>query len=117
MVARYLGWRPAGALEWKELAEFLLARAMEHDSPTLLFRLACEHLISAQVIRPGPVTLVERVATARAAAERETYQRVAHLLSGNRPGELDQLLVVDPDIGGTRLGWLSRGPTEPSPAV
>nr|WP_280499512.1 DUF4158 domain-containing protein [Nocardia farcinica] len=42
LAARYLGWRAAGALEFKELDEFLLARAMEHDSPTLLFRLACE---------------------------------------------------------------------------
>nr|WP_246597790.1 DUF4158 domain-containing protein [Nocardia tengchongensis] len=44
-------------MELKELDEFLLARAMEHDSPTLLFRLACEYLISAKVIRPGPVQL------------------------------------------------------------
>jgi hypothetical protein len=42
----------------EELDEFLLARAMEHDSPLLLFRLACEYLISAKVIRP--VTVVER---------------------------------------------------------
>jgi Domain of unknown function (DUF4158) len=51
--ARYLGWRPAKALELKELEEFLLARAMEHDAPSLLHRLACEYLISAKVIRPG----------------------------------------------------------------
>jgi hypothetical protein len=49
---------------------------MEHDSPTLLFRLACEYLISARVIRPGPVRLVERVAQARAAADRETSDRL-----------------------------------------
>jgi Domain of unknown function (DUF4158) len=49
LVAQYLGWRPAGAMELKELDEFLLARAMEHDSPTLLFRLACEYLISARL--------------------------------------------------------------------
>ena len=42
LVAQYLGWRPPGALEFKELDEFLLARAMEHDSPSLLFRLGCE---------------------------------------------------------------------------
>jgi hypothetical protein len=42
LVAQYLGWRPPSTLEFKELDEFLLARAMEHDSPTLLFRLACE---------------------------------------------------------------------------
>jgi hypothetical protein len=43
----------------------LLARAMEHDSPSLLFRLASEYLISAKVIRPGPVVVVKRVAHAR----------------------------------------------------
>ncbi|MGI8310749.1 DUF4158 domain-containing protein [Saccharopolyspora hattusasensis] len=34
LVTQYLGWRPADDLELKELDEFLLARAMEHDSPT-----------------------------------------------------------------------------------
>jgi hypothetical protein len=33
--------------------QFLLDRAMEHDSPTLLFNLAREYLMSAKVIRPG----------------------------------------------------------------
>ncbi len=54
-VARYLGWRQASALELEELDEFLLARALEHDSPTLLFRLACEHLISALSQHPDPL--------------------------------------------------------------
>jgi len=77
-VAKYLGWRLPTTLELKELDEFLLARAMEHDSPTLLFRLGCEYLISARVIRPGLVTVVERVAHARAEAQRETFDRLAH---------------------------------------
>ncbi len=43
-VARYLGWKsaPAGGGEMRELEQFLLDRAMEHDSPTLLFNLATE---------------------------------------------------------------------------
>lgn len=45
----------------KELEQFLLDRAMEHDSPALLFNLAAEYLISAKVIRPGVVTLMEMV--------------------------------------------------------
>lgn len=40
-------------MELKELDEFLLARAVEHDSPTLLFRLGGRYLISAKVIRTG----------------------------------------------------------------
>jgi hypothetical protein len=54
-VAGYAGWRPMGAVDWKDLDEFLFARAIEHDSPKLLFRLACEYLISSPVIRPGVI--------------------------------------------------------------
>lgn len=48
-VAKYLGWKQAspGNAEFKELEQFLLDRAMEHDSPTLLFHLAREYLIAA----------------------------------------------------------------------
>ena len=104
------------SLEFKEFDEFLLARAMEHDSPTLLFRLACEYLISVQVIRPGPVTVLERVAHARAEAQRETYDRLAHEFTEQRCAGLDGLLVVDPAVGMTRLRWLSTAPVEASPA-
>ncbi|MBB4893332.1 hypothetical protein FHS39_002363 [Streptomyces olivoverticillatus] len=54
-VTGYLNWKSAKAMQLKELGEFLLARAMEHDSPSLLFRLACEHLAASRVVRPGVV--------------------------------------------------------------
>ncbi len=117
LVAQYLGWRQAGALELKELDEFLLARAMEHDSPTLLFRLGCEYLISARVIRPGPVSMVERIAHAREQAQRETYDRLAHEFTPARCAELDELLVTDASLGVSRLRWLSTGPVEASAAA
>ncbi len=44
-----------GSRAMKDLEQFLLDRAMEHDSPTLLFNLAREYLMSAKVIRPGAV--------------------------------------------------------------
>jgi len=110
-VTGYLNWKSAKAIQLKELDEFLLARAMEHDSPSLLFRLACEHLAASRVVRPGVVSLLERVAAARAQAGRETYQRVRHLLTPKLMGELDGLLIVDPVIGETRLNWLSTGAT------
>ncbi len=116
-VARYLGWRVPTPLDLKELDEFLLARALEHDSPVLLFRLACEYLISARVIRPGPVTVIERVAHAREEARRETFDRLAHEFTDQRCADLDGLLVDDPAIGMTRLRWLATGPVEASPAA
>ncbi|WP_225993002.1 DUF4158 domain-containing protein [Actinomadura rudentiformis] len=39
LAAQYLGWRAATALELEELDEFLLARAMEHDSRRCCSRL------------------------------------------------------------------------------
>jgi hypothetical protein len=116
LVAQYRGWRVPTSLEFKEFDEFLLARAMEHDSPTLLFRLACEYLISVHVVRPGPVTVLERVAHALEEAQRETYDRLAHEFTEHRRTGLDGLLVVDPEIGMTRLRWLTTGPVEASPA-
>lgn len=104
-------------MELKELDEFLLARALEHDSPTLLFRLACEYLISARVLRPGPVTVVERVGHARAEAQRATFDRLAREFSDARCAALDAMLVTDHEIGMTRLRWLSTGPVEASLAV
>ncbi|MDX3698074.1 DUF4158 domain-containing protein [Streptomyces europaeiscabiei] len=59
-VAGYAGWRSMDTAEWKDLDEFLFARAMEHDSPKLLFRLACEYLLSSRVLRPGVILLLRR---------------------------------------------------------
>jgi hypothetical protein len=94
-----------------------LGGCLEHDAPSLLFRLACEHLRSSKVVRAGVVTLLERVAAARAAAQRETYDRLAHLLSETRRAELDGSLVTDPEIDTLRLRWLNTGPTEASAAA
>jgi hypothetical protein len=51
---------------------------------------------------------MERVATAREAASRETFNRVVHLLTARHQVELDELLVVDNTIGSTRLTWLGQ---------
>jgi len=117
-IARYAQWRAMDDLEWKQLQEFLFSRAMEHDSPKLLFRLACEYLASVRVIRPGVVNVLERVATARGRARAQTWARVEHLLDDpKRRAELDGLLVVDPMLGRTRLAWLGIGPTQATPAA
>jgi Domain of unknown function (DUF4158)/Transposase domain (DUF772) len=117
-IVRYLGWRPAGMPEWKELDEFLFARAMEHDSAKLLCTLACEFLISERVVRPGVVHLLEHVATARERAHRESWLLLAPQVSKPpRRAELDALLVVDASLGRTRLAWLGAGPTTSSPTA
>ena len=113
-VAGYLGWKTAsaGSREVKELEQFLQDRAMEHDSPTLLFNLAREYLMSAKVIRPGAVTLAKMVGGARAGATELTSQKVGHLLTLQVRQDLDLLLMYDVGLGMTRLVWLTTPAVE-----
>ena len=116
-VAAHLSWRQVDGPRWKDLEEFLFARAMEHDSPKLLFRQACEYLSSSRLVRPGAVLILERVATARDRARDETWGRLAPMLTAFRRAELDRLLAVDPVLGRTRLTWLGNGPVAATPAA
>jgi uncharacterized protein DUF4158 len=108
LVADYLGWKSAsaGGEAIKDLEQFLLDRAMEHDSPTLLFTLGCEYLISARTVRPGVIMLAKMVASARTGAGALTYEKVAHVLTEQMCSGLDRLLTFDVELGMTRLAWL-----------
>ena len=114
-VAAYLGWRQVDGPRWKDLEEFLFARAMEHDSPKLLFRQACEYLFSSCLVRPGVVKILERVATVRDRAREETSVLLGAVLTEPRCAELDRLLLVDPVLGRARLSWLGTGPVAATP--
>ena len=117
LVLERLGWRLCGAGERKLLDEFLLARALEHDAPGVLLRLACDWLRAESIVRPPVDSLTRRIATARDAARAETYHRLGPLLQPPRPMQLDGLLDVDPDLGITRLAWLRRGATVATPQL
>src|SRR6266568_1855032 len=67
-------------------------------------------------------SLLERVASARERARAETWALLAHLVKDDlegtrRRGELDALLVPDPELGCTPLRWLETGPATSSPAA
>jgi TnpA family transposase len=113
----YLGFREAGPVELRALGEWLVDRALEHDRPSLLFRVACEHLHAAKIIRPGVTRLERMVVTARQCAQRETLQRLASLLTEASRTRLNRLLVPDGTTGRTPLTWLRQGATANSPAA
>lgn len=119
LVLKYLDWKPVPSAgePLKELEQFLLDRAMEHDTPSLLFHQAAEFLISAQVTRPGVVTLMEMVATARTGAGALTSEKVDHLLTRQMRGDLEALLVHDAALGETRLVWLTTPAVEATSAA
>ena len=119
LVLKYLDWKPVptGGEPLKELEQFLQDRAMEHDTPSLLFHQAAEFLVSAHVTRPGVVTLMEMVATARTGAGALTSEKVDHLLTGQIRGDLDRLLINDAGLGMTRLTWLTTPAVEATSAA
>jgi hypothetical protein len=109
-----LGWRWCATGERKQLDQFLLARALEHDMPGVLLQLACDWLRAERIVRPPVDALTRRIATARDGARAEAYHRLAPMLAPPRPRQLDGLLDVDPDLGLTRL---RRGATAATPEV
>lgn len=109
-VEQAMGFRRSDQGDLKALGDWLVERAMEHDRPIVLFRLACEHLRSEHIVRPGVTTLERAVITVRQRAIEETYLRINPGTDSWRP-ELDALLVMEPDLDRTPLVWLrGQGP-------
>jgi len=109
------GWRSCGPGEWRALGDWLLMRALEHDTQAVLFRQALDHLQAGKIARPGPDRLMRAVATARAAATKEIHRRLQPLLIPDLCTRLDALVVTDPDLGVAPLVWLGDGATGASP--
>jgi hypothetical protein len=116
-ILSYLKFREATATDLQTLAAFLLERALEHDKPMTLFQMACEHLKSERIVRLGVTTLERMVITAREQAERETYRRIAPLLTEEFRARLDQILEPSETIKRTPLVWLRQGAVSFSPAA
>ena len=59
-VVQQAGWRVCGPGQWKALWDWLTARALEHDTPSVLFRQALAQLRADRVVRPGLDRLMRR---------------------------------------------------------
>lgn len=86
----------------------------------MLFRLATQRLASDEVrmIRPGVVSLMREIASARSEADRQLYRLVKPILVANLglADELDELLFVPAEMSVSRMVWLHRGATTYSPS-
>ena len=81
-IRQYLDFRKATAGDLSRLESWLVDRALEHDRPTLLLRMACEHLRGLRIERPGVTHLERLIAAARQWVQHETYRRLAPILRG-----------------------------------
>lgn len=114
-VIAHAGWRLCGRGEWKTIRDWLLERALEHDTPSLLFGQVLEQLRRDKIVRPGLDRLIRAIAAARAAAVEEIHHRLAPQLQAQRRQRLDALLVPDPTLRVAALVWLLAGATSESP--
>ena len=114
-VVERAGWRSCGRSERKRLADWLVARALEHDDPSLLFAQALEHLRAEHVVRPGLDRLQREIAEARAVAHREILWRLRPELSPECCAQLDALATNDPELGMAPLTWLDKGAVSSTP--
>jgi hypothetical protein len=103
-----MGFRDATREDFSALADWLLTRALEHDKPSLLFQLACEHLHAEKIICPG-VTRIERlVMETPERGHRETFRQLVSFFTEERLVQLDLLLVREEQLGRTPLVWLGE---------
>ncbi len=113
-VVEQTGWRVCGPGEWKALGDSLTARALEHDTPSVLFRQALAQLRTDRVVRPGLDRLLRAVSTARTTAQEEIRRRLDPELTSTRCDQLDALVATDSDLGVAPLVWLNDGATSAS---
>ena len=94
-----------------------MARALEHDKPTLLLELAVQKLYHDKVMRPALSTLENLVSEVRNRAIQDTFDKLQPILTPSHCQFLDDLLLVDLEFGLTPLSGLRRPATVNSPAA
>lgn len=113
-IERHLGFSRLEPGGLKVLGDWIVERALEHDQPIVLFRLACDHLKAERHVRPGVSVLERLVATSRQTATEETWRILATDINAATRDRFDQLLEVDDDdVKMTRFTWFSQQATEP----
>ena len=75
-VREHLGFSMLRSRDLEELEAWLVERALEHDAPTVLFRLARERLRTERLVFSAPDRIVRLVSSARGRAQERTYTLV-----------------------------------------
>lgn len=111
IILEALGFRRQTPQDRHETLVWLTGRALEHDRPLVLLRLALERLKSSRILRPGLDLLERDVASARQAALELLWEQTRRFTPEQTRTQLDELLVADPALKGkTRLSWLATVP-------
>ena len=88
------------------LAGWLTDRALEHERPSVLMSLACEHLRARRIVRPSIAVLARMTGQARERSHESVLERLRDQLGPTRCRELDALLDVDAARKVSEIAWL-----------
>jgi Domain of unknown function (DUF4158) len=111
LALKHLGWRRASEQDRQDLARWLVARAVEHDAPSVLIALTPEHLRPRRIPRPPLEVLTRMISTARAEAYREIEALLADQLAPERRDELHgRRHRAPPHQPAGRQSWGYRAP-------
>lgn len=110
-IKAYLGFKEVKPQESQELEKWLLARAKEHDAPSVLFRELTNQLYFKKLVRPGVTILEGMVVRVREAARKHHFESLQPFLTPERKQLLDSLLDPAEGLRTSRLEWLRRHPT------
>ena len=110
-----LGFSMLRSRDLEELEAWLVERALEHEAPKVLFRLARERLRTERLVFPAPDRIVRLVSSARGRAQERTCTLVEPLLSAERRAQLDGLLKVKASNSWSTLKRPGQGASGESP--
>lgn len=116
LIMKHAGWVLCGRGEWKQLADWLVERALEHDDTMVLFRDALAHLRASDVLRPSLNELMRAVGTARARADQELFDRLTPQLDTGQRSRLDDLIETNVSLGVAPLVWIHTKATKATAA-
>lgn len=130
-IYEYLGYRRPTPANLREMFDWLVERAIEHDDPVLLVSLAADRFKAEKLVRPRISRLERMAAAARERANDETFLALSPMLTEQAKALLDGLLVPEPEVsraerrarrrspgpapGRTPHSWFREGATSNSP--
>lgn len=110
-----LGFRRQAGPDRHLLVEWLTQRALEHDRPMALLRMAAERLRDQKILRPGLDFLERDVSTARFAATEILWRNTQRFLTPELREALDTLLIPDSAKSPTQFQTLKQSPSAAAP--
>lgn len=104
----YTGFRRIEKTDLENLEKWLGRRALEHDRPSFLLRLAIERLLLETIFRPGLSILERLVLKAREEAASETYRLLLPILDDQTKADLSKLGEIEKGKKQSNLAWLRQ---------